>query len=58
MKIDEATINHNVVRLCKDLLPFDMCDRTDAEDNLRIMSLGYIQGVCDLAEELKRVLAE
>lgn len=56
MKIDEASINHNVVRLVRDLLPFDMAERTDSDDNLRIMSLGYVQGVCDLADELKKVL--
>lgn len=58
MKIDESDINHNAVRLIKDLMPWDMCDRADSDDNLRIMSLGYIQGVCDLAEELKKVLNE
>lgn len=56
MKIDEASINHNVVRLVGGLLPFEMADRTDDTDNLRIMSLGYVQGVCELADELKKVL--
>lgn len=57
MKIDELSIDHNAIRLIKDLLPWEMCDRADGDDNLRIMSLGYIQGVCDLAEELKKVLS-
>ena len=56
MKIDEASINHNVVRLIKDLDPWDMSGETDGEDRLRIMTLGYIQGACDLANELKKVL--
>lgn len=56
MKIDEASINHNATLLVKDLIVWDMCDRTDSDDNLRIMSLGYIQGVCDMAEQLKKVL--
>jgi len=58
MKIDEASINHNVVRLVKDLDPWDMSGKTETEDHLRIMTLGYIQGACDLANELKKVLAE
>ena len=58
MKIDEASINHNVVRLIKDLDLWDMSGETDGEDRLRIMTLGYIQGACDLANELKKVLAE
>ena len=58
MKIDEASINHNVVRLLKHISPWDMDGDTDSEDGLRIMTLGYVQGVCDLATELKQVLAE
>lgn len=56
MKIDEASINHNVVRLIERLNLWDMISETDNE--LRIMSIGYIQGVCELADELKKVLAE
>ena len=58
MKIDEASINHNAVRLVRDLNPWDMSGETDGEDRLRIMTLGYVQGVCDLADALKDVLAE
>lgn len=59
MKIDEASINHNVVRrieLIKNLDLWDMENETGNE--LRIMTLGYIQGVCGLADDLKKVLAE
>ena len=56
MKIDEASINHNTVRLIKSLDLWNMIGETDNE--LRIMAIGYIQGVCDLADELKKVLAE
>ena len=58
MKIDEASINHNAVRLIKDLNIWTMGDPTPDDDNLRIMALGYIDGICDLASELKKVLAE
>ena len=58
MKINEASINHNVAILVRDLNPWDMSGETEGEDRLRIMTLGYVQGVCDLADKLKRVLAE
>lgn len=58
MKIDEASINHNAVRLIKELQIWDMFDATESDNNLRIMALGYVQGVCELADELKQVLAE
>ena len=58
MKIDEASINHNAVRLIKELQIWDMFDATESDHNLRIMALGYVQGICELADELKKVLAE
>ena len=58
MKINEASINHNAVRLIKDLNLWTMVDPTDDDNNIRIAALGYAQGVCDLADELKKVLAE
>lgn len=56
MKIDEASINHNTVRLIKSLDLLNMIDEKDNE--VRIMAIGYILGVCELADELKKVLAE
>ena len=58
MKVDEASINDNAVSLIKSLNVWEMLDAADSDNNLRIMSLGYIQGVCELADELKQVLAE
>ena len=58
MKITESDINHNAVRLIKGLQIWDMFDETESDNNLRIMALGYVQGVCELADELKQVLKE
>ena len=58
MKITESDINHNVVRLIQGLQIWDMGDTTEADNNLRLMALGYAQGVCELADELKQVLKE
>lgn len=56
MKIDEESINHNAVGLIKDVMPWDMCGEHGDDNISRAMTLGYIQGICDLAEELKKVL--
>ena len=56
MKIDESCINHNAVRLISELNIWDMFG--DEDNGLRIMALGYIQGVCELAEEMKKVIKE
>lgn len=58
MKIDEGCMNHNAVRLIRDLSIWELCEDTEEDDNLRTMSLGYIRGVCDMADELKKVLNE
>lgn len=58
MKITESDINHNAVRLIMGLQIWDMFDATESDNNLRLMALGYAQGVCELADELKQVLKE
>lgn len=58
MKINESCINHNAVRLIRDQNPWEMSGETPGEDRLRIMTLGYMQGICDLADALKEVLAQ
>lgn len=54
MKIDEATINHNVVRLIKEFELWEIRD-TEEGNHARIMALGYISGIIDMAEALKEV---
>ena len=58
MKIGVEDINHNAMRLIVDLETWDIAGHSDIDDHLRIMTLGYIRGITDLADELKKVLAE
>ena len=58
MKIDEACINHNVVRLVDDMTfsLYEYADETPNDDHKRIATLCEIRGICDLANALKEVL--
>ena len=56
MKIGEEDINHNAVRLIDELDMWDISGTADGEDGLRIMALGYIKGVTEMAKALKEVL--
>lgn len=56
MKIDEACINHNVVRLIDEFEMWDLTSDSGLDENMRIMALGYIKGLTELAETLKEVL--
>ena len=59
MKIDEASINHNAIRLISDTTEafWDTID-DEKTSELNIARLGYIDGVLCLASELKKVLKE
>ena len=65
MKLDEASIDHNAVRLIKDLVgtSYDMIMPNDSgnyqnteERGYMLMTLGEIQGVLDMAQAMKEVL--
>lgn len=59
MKIDEASINHNAMNIISGLVTdsYSMIDdKTDEERGIFLMMIGEIQGVIDLANELKKVL--
>lgn len=58
MKIDEACINHNVVRLVDEMVSelYEFTDKSDSMDNMRVATLGEIRGMCQLANALKEVL--
>ena len=60
MKIDEKSINHNAVRLIKDLLEsrYDLIDedKQDQERGYLIMTLGEIAGIIEMADATKEVL--
>lgn len=57
MKIDENTINHNAVRLIDDIVT-DFVDNnvTECDDSCKTITIGYIKGICDMANTMKEVL--
>ena len=59
MKIDENCINHNTVRLIKEILgnPMEYNDENPMEDHARIQTLGEIYGILAMAETMKEVLS-
>lgn len=58
MKIDESSINYNVVRLVKALVDgvYDYTDANDDMDHMRLATLGEIKGICMMAETMKEML--
>jgi hypothetical protein len=59
MKIDEESINHNAVRMIKDLVEsrYDMImDATAEERGYLLMTLGEIAGIIEMANAMKEVL--
>lgn len=57
MMIDENTINHNAVRLIDDIVT-DFVDNnvTECDDGYKTITIGYIKGICDMANAMKEVL--
>lgn len=58
MKIDKECINYNMVRLIDAEVDCPNEYSDDKYDHDRLITLGYIQGVLQLGEELKKVLDE
>jgi hypothetical protein len=59
MKIDEESINHNAVRMIKDLVEsrYDMIMEATAEERgYLLMTLGEIAGIIEMANAMKEVL--
>jgi hypothetical protein len=60
MKINEDCINHNAVRLIKDLLEsrYEMIeeDKQNIERGYLLMTLGEIAGIIEMADAMKEVL--
>lgn len=60
MKIDENSINHNAVRMIKDLLEvrYDLIeeDKQDQEREYFLMTIGEIAGIIEMADAIKEVL--
>ncbi len=55
MKIDEGCINHNAVKLIREILEATTITSANG-DNDRIWTLGYVQGIVDFAEAMQEVL--
>jgi hypothetical protein len=60
MKIDEECINHNAVRLIKDLLEsrYELIeeDKQNQERGYLLMTIGEIAGIIEMADVMKEVL--
>lgn len=59
MRISEENINHNAVRMIKDLTEsrYDMIMEATAEERgYLLMTLGEIAGIIEMAEVMKEVL--
>ena len=60
MKIGYENINHNAVRLIKDLLEsrYDLIevDKQNQERGFLLMTLGEIAGIIEMADAMKEVL--
>jgi hypothetical protein len=60
MKIDEKSINHNAVRLIKDLIEgrYVMIeeDKQSLERGYLLMTIGEIAGIIEMADAMKEVL--
>ena len=59
MKIDEACINHNAVRLINEIVgcPYEYAEQDKNADHCRLMTIGAVRGVLDMAEEMKKALS-
>ena len=58
MKIDEACINHNALRCISEEIgsPYEYAEEDATSDHIRLITLGYVNGVLALADALKEVL--
>lgn len=58
MKIDEASINHNALRLIDEAIssPYDYCEKTLEADHMRLLTIGEISGIIFMANAMKEVL--
>lgn len=60
MKIDEACINHNAVRLINEKIvgsPYEYGDQDETADHCRLLTIGAVRGVLDMAAAMKKALS-
>lgn len=60
MKTTENYINHTALRLINEIvgIPYEYGDQDESADHLRLMTIGAVRGVLDMAEAMKEVLKE
>lgn len=57
MRITGDCINHNAMKLIDESnLPWEMYEANDDADHQRLITMGYVRGVLDMAEAMKEVL--
>ena len=58
VKITTDNIDYNATRLINDEIgsPYEYADQSDDADHQRLLTLGYIHGVLDMAKTMKEVL--
>ena len=58
MKIDEGCIDHNALRIINDIVgsPYEYGGQDETADHCRLMTIGAVRGVLDMAEAMKEVL--
>ena len=58
MKIDESCINHNALRIINDIVayPYEYGEQNEDADHCRLLTIGAVRGVLDMAEAMKEVL--
>jgi len=57
MRITNDTIDYNAFRIIdENTIPWEMYEQNDDADHQRIITLGYIRGVMDMANAMKEVL--
>lgn len=57
MRITEDCINHNAMKLIDDNnVPWEMYEANGDADHQRLITMGYVRGVLDMAEAMKEVL--
>ena len=60
MKTAENYINYTALRLINGIagIPCEYGDQDESADHLRLMTIGEVRGVLDMAEAMKEVLKE
>ena len=58
MKIDYENIHYNAQRLIDEYTgsPYEYADQSDDADHQRLVTLGYIRGIIEMAHAMEEVL--